>query len=114
MGVFVDEVNLAQNETVTLRIHEFDESATNDLGSLETNLNAQDPAAGTINDFMAPRGATLDPRPEYILNFHSTGNASNDLQVGTVMDNGQMGTRVGSSRTRPGSTARQPLPEPPS
>ena len=91
VGLYVNNVRYSGSETVTARIHEFNGSATNNLGTLVATLTTPTLVEGEVNFFDAPSGTTLDPDTRYILNFHSTGNISNDLVIRVVGSNEQIG-----------------------
>ena len=91
IGVYGHAVNLGNIDSMTLRIHEFDDSKSNDLGELVANLESPEPTAGEVNFFDAPDDTTLDAQTEYIVNLDIDANIASDLEFGDVSDNDQMG-----------------------
>ena len=91
VGIYVEEVNYSGSETLSVRIHEFDDSATNDLGDLVATLTTPTLTAGGVNVFTAPSDTTLSANTKYIVNFHSTGDAAADLKTRTVSSDDQTG-----------------------
>ena len=93
VGVRLREVNYSEGETVTLRIHEFDDSQTNDLGTLVANLNTSVHSEGQLDStsFTAPADIDLEPDTDYILNVHGSGNSSRDLEIRGVSSDEQTG-----------------------
>ena len=92
VGVHLHAVRFSGMETVTARIHEFNDSETNDLGTPVATLTT--PAtltAGEVNFFTAPADTTLAAGTQYILNFHSTGDSANDLEYGITSADEQTG-----------------------
>ena len=93
VGVDIIHVGFSGGETVTVRIHRFDDSATNDLGDLVAVLETPSLREDRVNVFNAPDGTTLAASTQYIVNFHSTGSVGNDLRISTVFTNEQMGAQ---------------------
>ena len=91
VGVFVELVSFSGTETVTVYIHEFDDSATNDRGTLIATLTTPTLVAGAVNFFDAPEDTTLDAGTEYIVNFHSTGDSNFDLVIHQISSDEQEG-----------------------
>ena len=79
VGVHIYGENYSTGESLTVRIHEFDDGETNDLGDLVATLTTPTLTEGAMNYFTAPDGTTLEPNTQYIVNFHSTGNLSNPI-----------------------------------
>ena len=91
VGIYVPELNYSPGETVTAYIHEFDDSMTNDRGTEAATLTTPTLINNRVNYFTAPSGTTLAADTQYILNFHSTGNNSNDLGIRVVTSNEETG-----------------------
>ena len=92
VGVYIFSEDFTDTETVTARIHEFDDTETNDLADLVATLTTPTTLTeDAVNFFEAPSDITLDADTEYILNFDSTGDAANDLVLGIVPSDDQTG-----------------------
>ena len=90
VGLGIDTVSLTGSETVTVSIHEFDHTETNNLGALVTTLTP--PAsltAGAVNDFTAPEGTALAANQEYLLDFVGTADQADDLSLQATTADGE-------------------------
>ena len=62
IDIYLSSIGYTGTETVTWSIHEFDDDATNDLGTLIATLPTPSPlTANAVNEFTAPSGTTLAP-----------------------------------------------------
>ena len=91
LGIHINESAFSGSETATVRIHEFDEAATNDLGMLVATLETPTLADDAVNFFTTTSDVTLKPSTRYIINFHNTGNHPDDLKINVTSDTGQTG-----------------------
>ena len=92
IDIYLSSIGYTGTETVTWSIHEFDDDATNDLGTLIATLPTPSPlTANAVNEFTAPSGTTLAPDSDYIVSLHSTGDAAEDLSIGATSSNGENG-----------------------
>ena len=91
VGIRIFRVLFSGSETVTARIHEFNDSATNDLGSLVATLTTPATLTDGVNFFDAPAHVNLEPDTEYILNFHATGDDPDDLWIASIFSDAQTG-----------------------
>ena len=91
VGIYVTDNNFSGSETITVRIHEFNDSASNDLGTLVATLTTPTLVEGEMNVFEAPADTTLEANTDYIVNFHSTGSLSTDLWLRAVQSGDESG-----------------------
>lgn len=90
--VRLQNVRYSGSETLTLRIHKFDDSQTNDLGTLVATLNTPSTLkSNSRNRFTAPADIDLEPDTDYILNVHSTGNSRRDLEIESLNSDEETG-----------------------
>ena len=92
VGIHIHEDNSSSSETLTVSVHRFDSSETNNLGELVATLSTPSPLnEGAVNDFAAPSNTRLLPNTRYLVNIVSVGNHTHDFQIGVTNSDAETG-----------------------
>ena len=92
VGIYIHGDTSSSTETITVSVHRFDSSKTNNLGDLVATLSTPSTLnEGTVNDFMAPANARLLPNTEYLVNITTVGDSSYDFQIGATLSDAETG-----------------------
>ena len=74
VGIHIHEDNSSSSETITVSVHRFDSSETNNLGELVATLSTPSTLIeGAVNDFTAPSNTRLLPNTRYLVNIVGEG-----------------------------------------
>ena len=77
---------------MTVSVHRFDSSETNNLGDLVAVLSTPSTLIeGTVNDFTAPSSTRLLPNTRYLVNIVGVGNHTHDFQIGGTNSDAETG-----------------------
>ena len=92
VGIHIHGDISSSTETITVSVHRFDSSETNNLGDLVATLSTPSTLnEGAVNDFTAPSNATLFPNTRYLVNIVSVGNNPYDFQIGATLSDAETG-----------------------
>ena len=92
VGIHIHEDNSSSSETLTVSVHRFDSSETNNLGELVATLSTPSTLnEGAVNDFTAPSNTRLLPNTRYLVNIVSVGNHTHDFQIGVTNSDAETG-----------------------
>ncbi|MCY3812360.1 MAG: autotransporter domain-containing protein [Gammaproteobacteria bacterium] len=82
----------SSTETISVSVHRFDTSKTNNLGDLVAALSTPSTLnEGTVNDFTTPSNTGLLPNTEYLVNIASVGDSPYDFQIGATLSDAETG-----------------------
>ena len=92
VGIHIHEDNSSSSETITVSVHRFDSSETNNLGELVATLSTPSTLnEGAVNDFTAPSNTRLLPNTRYLVNIVGVGNHTHDFQIGVTNSDAETG-----------------------
>ena len=92
VGIHIHEDNSSSTETMTVSVHRFDSSETNNLGELVATLSTPSTLnEGAVNDFTAPSNTRLLPNTRYLVNIVGVGNHTHDFQIGGTNSDAETG-----------------------
>ncbi|MDE0712818.1 MAG: hypothetical protein OXH60_11875 [Rhodospirillales bacterium] len=92
VGIHIHGDTSSSTETITVSVHRFDSSETNNLGDLVATLSTPSPLnEGAVNDFTAPSNTRLLPNTGYLVNIVSVGNSPYDFQIGATLSGAETG-----------------------
>ncbi|MCY4003641.1 MAG: hypothetical protein OXF33_08050, partial [Rhodospirillales bacterium] len=92
VGIHIHEDNSSSSETITVSVHRFDSSETNNLGELVATLSTPSTLIeGAVNDFTAPSNTRLLPNTRYLVNIVGVGNHTHDFQIGVTNSDAETG-----------------------
>ena len=92
VGIHIHEDNSSNSETITVSVHRFDSSETNNLGELVATLSTPSTLnEGAVNDFTAPSNTRLLPNTRYLVNIVGVGNHTHDFQIGVTNSDAETG-----------------------
>ena len=92
VGIHIHEDNSSSTETITVSVHRFDSSETNNLGDLVAVLSTPSRLIeGVVNDFMASSNNGLLPNTRYLVNIIGGGNDPYDFQIGATLSDAETG-----------------------
>ena len=92
VGIHIHEDNSSSTETITVSVHRFDSSETNNLGELVATLSTPSTLnEGAVNDFTAPSNTRLLPNTRYLVNIVGVGNHTHDFQIGVTNSDAETG-----------------------
>ena len=92
VGIHIHEDNSSSTETMTVSVHRFDSSETNNLGDLVATLSTPSTLnEGAVNDFTAPSNTRLLPNTRYLVNIVGVGNHTHDFQIGGTNSDAETG-----------------------
>ena len=92
VGIYIHTDNSATGETITVSVHRFDSSETNNLGELVVSLSTPSTLnEGAVNDFTAPPNAVLLPDTRYLVSIFTEGNHTHDFQLGVTNSDAETG-----------------------
>ena len=92
VGIYIHTDNSATGETITVSVHRFDSSETNNLGELVVTLSTPSTLnEGAVNDFTAPPNAVLLPDTRYLVSIFTEGNHTHDFQLGVTNSDAETG-----------------------
>ena len=92
VGIHIHEDNSSSSETITVSVHRFDSSETNNLGDLVATLSTPSRLnEGAVNDFTAPSNTRLLPNTRYLVNIVGVGNHTHDFQIGVTNSDAETG-----------------------
>ncbi|MCY3703266.1 MAG: hypothetical protein OXG16_11360, partial [Rhodospirillales bacterium] len=92
VGIHIHEDNSSSTETMTVSVHRFDSSETNNLGDLVAVLSTPSTLnEGAVNDFTAPSNTRLLPNTGYLVNIVGVGNHTHDFQIGVTNSDAETG-----------------------
>ena len=92
VGIHIHEDNSSSTETITVSVHRFDSSETNNLGDLVAVLSTPSTLnEGAVNDFTAPSNTRLLPNTRYLVNIVGVGNHTHDFQIGGTNSDAETG-----------------------
>ena len=92
VGIHIHEDNSSSTETITVSLHRFDSSETNNLGDLVAVLSTPSTLnEGAVNDFTAPSNTRLLPNTRYLVNIVGVGNHTHDFQIGGTNSDAETG-----------------------
>ena len=92
VGIYIHGDISSSTETITVSVHRFDSSETNNLGELVATLSTPSTLhEGAVNDFTAPSNTRLLPNTRYLVNIVSVGNNPYDFQIGATLSDAETG-----------------------
>ena len=92
VGIHIHEDNSSSTETMTVSVHRFDSSETNNLGDLVATLSTPSMLnEGAVNDFTAPSNTRLLPNTRYLVNIVGVGNHTHDFRIGGTASDAETG-----------------------
>ncbi len=92
VGIYIHGDTSSSTETITVSVHRFDSSETNNLGDLVATLSTPSRLIeGVVNDFTAPSNTRLLPNTGYLVNIVSVGNSPYDFQIGATLSGAETG-----------------------
>ena len=92
VGIYIHGDTSSSTETITVSVHRFDSSETNNLGELVATLSTPSTLnEGAVNDFTAPSNTGLLPNTGYLVNIVSVGNSPYDFQIGATLSDAETG-----------------------
>ena len=92
VGIYIHGDTSSSTETLTVSVHRFDSSETNNLGELVAVLSTPSRLIeGAVNDFMAPSNTRLLPNTGYLVNIIGEGNDPYDFQIGATLSDAETG-----------------------
>ena len=92
VGIYIHGDTSSSTETITVSVHRFDSSETNNLGELVATLSTPSTLnEGAVNDFTAPSNTKLLPNTGYLVNIASVGNSPYDFQIGATLSDAETG-----------------------
>ncbi|MDE0619517.1 MAG: DNA topoisomerase [Rhodospirillaceae bacterium] len=92
VGIHIHEDNSSSSETITVSVHRFDSSETNNLGELVATFSTPSTLnEGAVNDFTAPSNTRLLPNTRYLVNIVGVGNHTHDFQIGVTNSDAETG-----------------------
>ncbi|MYD95976.1 MAG: hypothetical protein F4X98_01135, partial [Gammaproteobacteria bacterium] len=92
VGIYIHTDNSATGETITVSVHRFDSSETNNLGELVVTLSTPSTLnEGAVNDFTAPPNAVLLPDTRYLVSISTEGDHTHDFQLGVTNSDAETG-----------------------
>ena len=92
VGIYIHGDISSSTETITVSVHRFDSSETNNLGDLVATLSTPSTLIeGAVNDFTAPSNTRLLPNTGYLVNIVSVGNNPYDFQIGATLSDAETG-----------------------
>ena len=92
VGIYIHGDISSSTETITVSVHRFDSSETNNLGELVAALSTPSRLIeGAVNDFTAPSNTRLLPNTRYLVNIVGVGNNPYDFQIGATLSDAETG-----------------------
>ena len=92
VGIHIHGDISSSTETITVSVHGFDTSETNNLGDLVATLSTPSTLhEGAVNDFTAPSNTRLLPNTRYLVNIVGEGNNPYDFQIGATLSGAEAG-----------------------
>ena len=92
VGIHIHGDISSGTETITVSVHRFDSSETNNLGELVATLSTPSTLhEGAVNDFTAPSNTRLLPNTRYLVNIVGEGNNPYDFQIGATLSDAETG-----------------------
>ena len=92
VGIHIHGDISSSTETITVSVHRFDSSETNNLGDLVAVLSTPSRLIeGVVNDFTASSNARLLPNTGYLVNIVGEGNNPYDFQIGATLSGAETG-----------------------
>ena len=92
VGIHIHGDISTSTETITVSVHRFDSSETNNLGDLVATLSTPSRLnEGAVNDFTAPSNTRLLPNTRYLVNIVGVGNHTHDFQIGGTNSDAETG-----------------------
>ena len=92
VGIHIHGDTSSSTETLTVSVHRFDSSETNNLGELVATLSTPSRLIeGVVNDFTAPSNNGLLPNTGYLVNIIGGGNDPYDFQIGATLSDAETG-----------------------
>ena len=92
VGIHIHGDISTSTETITVSVHRFDSSETNNLGDLVATLSTPSRLnEGAVNDFTAPSNTRLLPNTRYLVNIVGVGDNPYDFQIGATLSGAETG-----------------------
>ena len=92
VGIHIHGDISTSTETITVSVHRFDSSETNNLGDLVAVLSTPSRLnEGAVNDFTAPSNTRLLPNTRYLVNIVGVGDNPYDFQIGATLSGAETG-----------------------
>ncbi|MDE0693108.1 MAG: putative Ig domain-containing protein, partial [Gammaproteobacteria bacterium] len=92
VGIHIHGDTSSSTETMTVSVHRFDSSETNNLGGLVATLSTPSTLnEGAVNDFRAPGNTALLPNTRYLVNIATAGDSPYDFQIGATHSGAETG-----------------------
>jgi len=92
VGIHIQGDISSSTETITVSVHRFDSSETNNLGDLVATLSTPSTLhEGAVNDFTAPSNTRLLPNTGYLVNIVGVGDNPYDFQIGATNSDAETG-----------------------
>lgn len=105
VGIHIHGDNSSSTETITVSVHTFDSSETNNLGDLVATLSTPPTLnEGAVNDFTAPSNARLLPNTRYLVSFSGGGSHQEDFEIGLTASDAETGAAGWLIENASGST----------